>query len=321
VAAIVADLAAGVAAARGGDARLAVLGSPRLPAQTLAARQAGSVTVWPADTGGTPYVLADDGISLALHEATGGPLDPDDDPGLGPSWSFTGLSTAGALDLAVAAGELTLNWCTLGEPGEVAVRVAGAGHTSPLLRRTLPPSTVRVRLVGCRLGRVQLPPWARLEAERCTVDAGANGEVAIAAAGADVRLTHCTVRGQVHAGRLAASSCVLLGPVTCDRPDRGWIRHSVAAGGGRPPSLYRSQVHRASLESVDPMHPLHLALAPNNPAAVLATGEGGRTPGAHPGLAARLREVTERADDFLPLSLVPHHVDAAAADLSRMGRR
>ncbi|SDZ14847.1 Phage tail protein (Tail_P2_I) [Micromonospora pattaloongensis] len=311
------ELAAGLARARGGDARLGVLGSPRLPAQTLAAQQRQRVAVWPADTGGVPYVLADDGVSLALHEAAAESVD--DDPDAGPSWAFTGLETAGSVELAVAGGDLDLGWCTIGTPGEVALRVAGAGHASPLLRLTLPPVTVRVRLTGCRLGRVELPPWVLLEASGCTFDAGSRDGVAIAAAGADVRLTRCTVHGQVHTGRIAASSCLLLGAVTCDRPEAGWLRYSVHTGRGRPPVAYHSERHRASLCSLDPLHPLHLALAPNNPAAVLTTGEGGCTPGAHSGLAARLREVTERTDDFLPLSLVPHHVDAAEADLLRMG--
>ncbi|GAA3389423.1 hypothetical protein [Cryptosporangium minutisporangium] len=294
---------------------LGILGSPRLPAQALALPPDGTLAVWPVETGGLPFLRAEDGVSLTLSER---PADGDTDPGAGPAWTFTGLSTAGIIELVAAAGRLDLRWCTLAAPGLAALTVAGAAHASALLRRTLPTPTVHVHLTQCRVGRVELPPWALLTADGCTFDAGARGDVAIGAAGADVRLTHCTVNGRTLAGRLAASSCVLGAPISCDRPDLGWLRHCVRAPGGRPPTGYRTIVHRASFGSVDPNHPLHLALADNNPDDVRSAGEAGRTPGAHATLAARLRELTERAEDFLPLGLVPHHVDAAVADLGRL---
>ena len=315
---VVADLAAALALADGGPAAIGVLGSPRLPAQVLAADQGQTVSVAPVDTGGLPHLLAAGGVSLSLHERPHPSAADTDDPDAGPSWFLTGLSTEGAVELVVAGGDVDLRWCTLAGPGELSFAVAGAGHAPPLLRYTLPDTPVRVRLLGCRLGRVELPPWVRLTAAGCTFDAGDRQATAVAAAGADVRLRHCTVHGRLLAGRLAASSCVLTGAVVCDRPDRSWLRHSVAAPGGRAPQAFRGVVARTSLASVDPGHPLHLALAENNAAAVLAAGELGRTPGAHAGLAARRRELVERAADFLPLALVAHHVDATAADLERM---
>jgi hypothetical protein len=308
-----------------GAVSVGTLGSPVLPPDLLTIAQSAVASIWPADTGSLPHVEEEDAVSLSLHERLAldrdGPAIETEDPNLGPTWFLAGLSLAGAVELVVAAGDLDMRWCTVAAPGEIALRVAGAGHQPPLLRHSIPRTRVRVRLYGCQLGRVELPPWVELTAAGCTFDADDPDLAAISAAGASLRLRHCTVNGRTEAGRIMATSCALKGPVTCDRPDQSWARYCLLPPGGRPPLLYRSLVHHVSFASIDPTSPYHLALADNNGQAALTAGERGLTPGAHADRAQRLLELTARTEDFLPLALVPHHLDRTADDLHRRDRR
>lgn len=297
---------------------IAVLGSPRLPPDLLIADQRAVVAVVAADPGTRPYVEADDGVSLGLHEQlTGlGGEDPDE----GPSWMLRGLTLAGAVRLAISAGRLDVRWCSIAAPGEVAVRVAGAGHAPDLVRYSLPRARVAVRLVGCELGVLEVPPWTDVVAVGCTFDAGASDAVAIAAGGAGVRLRHCTVQGRTVTGTLRASSSAFRGSVVCDRPDLGWLRYCVTPGTGRQPLSYRGVTAPLSFSSARPTDPDYLRLDENNPGVVLRAAERTRTPGAHHEFADRTRELDVRTDEFLPLALAPFHVDHAVADLVRTRR-
>ncbi len=316
---------------------VAVVGSPRLAPATLAAGQDDTVAIV-ADPGTRPHLTADTGVSLTLRERLAGR--GGEDPDEGPSWLLDGLSTAGTVELAVSAGRLDVRWCSVGQPGAVAVRVAGAGYAgggagdggvgggaggSPggpdgLVRHSLPRPRVAVRLVGCELGALQVPPWTDVLAVGCTFDAGDPDGVAIAAAGAGVRLRHCTVHGRTVAGVLRASSAVLAGPVVTDRPDLGWLRYCVSPGTGRAPLAFRSLTGRPSFVSLRPADPDYLRLDVNNGPAVLRAAEQRRTPGAHHDLADRIAELDLRTDEFLPLALAPFHVDHAVADLVRIRR-
>jgi hypothetical protein len=257
---------------------------------------------------------------------------------VGPRWFLTGLSTDGAVELLVAAGLLDVRWCDLAPPrrddavpadgtaARLAVRVAGAGRgglPAPGVPGGSGPRPVTLRLVGCVLGGLVVPPWVRVVAAGCTIDAGADGALALDAAGASVRLRACTVRGRVRAGVLEASSTVLRGGVAVDRA--GWLRYSVldAAGAGRDrvPVLYESVRAPVSLASLDSTSPYYLLLDENNPPAVLAAGEGGALPGAHGDRSRSLAELAGRAADAVPLGLVAHQQDRAAEALRRMNRR
>ena len=297
---------------------IAVLGSPRLPSEVLVADQRAVVGVVATDARTRPYVEADTGVSLALHEQlTGlGGEDPDE----GPSWILHGLAFEGAVELAVSAGRLDLRWCSIAAPGELGVRVAGAGHAPDLVRYSLPRPRVAVRLVGCELGVLEVPPWTDVVAVGCTFDAGARDAVAIAAGGAGVRLRHCTVHGRTVTGVLRASSSAFRGPVVCDRPDLGWLRYCVTPGTGRQPLSYRGVTAPISFSSQRPTDPDYLRLDDNNDLAVLRAAERGGTPGAHHDFADRIRELDLRTEEFLPLALAPFHVDHAVADLVRTRR-
>lgn len=313
------DLAQALQAAAGTpDAVVAVVGSPRLPSETLVLPVGSTTTVHATDTQGYPVVAADgSGTSLAL--VAGVPADPDDPP---PHALLQGLCLEGTVDLALTDGEVDLRWCDLGLAlGGVGVRVAGAGHHTPLLRATPPLATVVLRLHGCHVARLELPPWVRVVAAGCTFDAGERTATAVDAAGAELRLRECTVRGAVTAGVLEATGCVLAGPVVCDRPDLGWLRRCVTEPvPGRPPRAWQSVEAAVSFADGRPAWPRYLVLDDNNASAVLTAGEGGRPPGAHADRGRALRELTERSDDFLPLGMTAHHSDRAAADVHRMGR-
>lgn len=293
-----------------------ILGSPRLAPEVLVAGQRNLVSVT-ADVRARPFVAEDDGISLALHErvATLGGEDPDE----GPHWHLRGLATAGRVELAASAGRLDLHWCTVAVPGAVGVRVAGAGHAPGLVRHSLPRPRVAVRLVGCEVGVLEVPPWAEVTAVGCTFDAGAPDAVAVSAAGAQVQLRHCTIHGRTLAGTLRATSSVFRGSIVSDRPDQGWLRYCVETGTGRPPLRYRGATALVSFASLRPTDPDYLRLDDNNPG-LLDLAERDLTPGAHHELAGRRRELELRTDEFLPLALVPFHVDRAAVDLVRTRR-
>jgi hypothetical protein len=158
----------------------------------------------------------------------------------------------------------------------------------------------------------------KLIAAGCTFDGGAGGR-AIRAAGAEIHLRQCTVRGAVEAGNLYASSCAFGGNVTATRRDLGWLRYCVLPGGATPP-LHQCITHTVAFASVTPTHPNYLVLADSNGPAVLAAGELGRIPGAHGERTDRLRELTTRAPLHLPVGMVPIHLDRVTTDLARMGR-
>ncbi|MFO0925418.1 MAG: phage tail protein [Gemmataceae bacterium] len=296
---------------------IAMRGSPRLDRATLTIGQSEVLSLFPDAATALPYVNASDGVSLLLQER----LDTNADPDLGPSWFVAGLTLEGALRAGLSAGVLDVRWCRLADPAQAGLTVIGASSRTALAHLTLTPVRLTVRLFGCLVGRLEVPPWVQLIAAGCVFDGGAPDQPAIRAAGARVRLRHCTVHGTTEAGVLEASSCAFKGAVTCDRPDLGWLRYSIAHGGGRLPLLYQSLTQPISFESLLPAHPDYLVLSDNNGAAALAAGERRRVPGAHDERSARLTELTERTGDFLPLGLSPWHADRAVADLSRMQRR
>ena len=313
-----------VAAAGGADpAVVDVLGSPRLAAATCVVREGAVTSVLARDPGGYPFVTADgDGVSLSLLErATGRP--GGGSAGTGPQVMLTGLALGGTLDLAVTAGAVDLRWCDLGlAAGGVGVRVAGAGHHTVLLRET--PATVNLvlRLHGCQVARLEVPPWVRVLAAGCTFDAGDRTAPAIAAAGATLRLRECTVRGTTTAGVLEGTSSVFAGAVLCDRPDLGWLRRSVAPlGPDRRPRTWRGASAEVSFAEGRPTWPTYLVLDDNNAESVLTLGDGDRPPGAHADRGRARRELDTRTGDFLPLGLAAHHLDRSADDVVRMERR
>ncbi|OKI51399.1 phage tail protein [Micromonospora sp. CB01531] len=321
---------------------VAVPGSPRLEPDVITVAQGDVFSLFGAAGGAVPHLGAEDGVSLRLQER----LAQGDDSAAGPSWFLTGLSTDGAVELLVGAGLLDLRWCDLAPPRRddpaprTGLRVAGVAAAGvprwplPEPGAGLDPAAVgagsvgrpvSVRLVGCVVGRIEVPPWVQVIAAGCTFDAGADDAEAIAAAGAALRLRHCTVRGNVTAGRLEASSCLIRGRIDCDRPDRSWLRHCAvdtmgpAATGG--PLRYRTADGPISLVSVAATDPRYLVPDDNNDLAVPGAGEHGLQPGAHGRRARGLAELTGRTTEFLPFGLVPHHLDRAAADLRRMNRR
>jgi hypothetical protein len=289
-------------------------GSVQVAPARLSAGTDGGLSIVATDAGSTPLVQADpaEGFSLAVHPNLGGDRTTE-------LW-LAGLWLAGRLDLAMARGSVDLRWCTVGTADGVALRVPGGGHQSALTRRTLPQAELEIRLYGCVLGAVEVPPWVRIIAAGCTFDAGSRQAPAIQAAGARLHLRHCTVHGIVQAGELRASSCAFAGAVRTDRPDLGWIRYSLLPEGGRPPRQYRSLIGQVALASIQPTHPGYLVLADNNTDAALVAGELGRLPGAHADRRSRLRELEERTADFLPIGMMPHHIDRATFDLNRMAR-
>lgn len=294
------------------DPVIGLLGSTQVPAATLTTGVEGGLSILAADFGSTPMIHADSaGRSLSIHPDLGGTRETD-------VW-LAGLWCAGRVELAMRKGEVDLRWCTV-VPGGPAIRVAGAGHQGPLTRRVLPPAELVVRLYGCRLGIVEVPPWVELIAAGCTFDSGSSGTPAIRALGARVQLRHCTVRGGVEAGILEASSSVFDGAVFTDRPDLGWMRFSLVPRDGRLPRLYRSLQRHVSFLSSHPPDPTYLVLADNNGEAALRAGENSRRPGAYADRRQRLRELHERTDDFLPIGLVPHQLDRTTLDLNRMAR-
>ncbi|MCB9947527.1 MAG: hypothetical protein H6842_06845 [Rhodospirillaceae bacterium] len=297
---------------------LRIAGSPRLAAGQLTIGQGHVLSLSPDGANDHPVVAADaDGIALSLHERLAEGADPD----LGPAFFLGGLVLTGTLQVALSAGAVDLRWCTLAQPGQAAVVVAGAGHQTPLARQTLIPPRLVLRLYGCLVGRLEVPPWVQVVAAGCTFDAGAPDLPAIAAGGARLRLRHCTIHGETQAGVVEASSCAFKGRTVCDRQDLSWARYSLLAESGRPPLMYESRIHPVSFASIDPARPDYLALADNNGAAALAAGERRRRPGAHWDTAQRMTELAERTEEFLPIAMVPWHVDRSTHDLNRMQGR
>lgn len=289
-----------------------IIGSPKLGRVSLAtgAPQGFSIV---ADPGRAPFITRDStdpaSSSMSIYPRFGGAADTE-------VW-LGGLWLEGRLDLVLARGRVDLRWCTLGQPGTVALRIAGAGHGGAVVRRAAHESDVELRLYGCVVGAIEIPPWVRLTAAGCTFDGGANR--AIGAAGAVVRLRHCTVRGAIEAGELQASSCALGGSITVDRRDAGWIRHSVLRQEGSLPRLHRCVDRAVSFASLDPASPSYLVLAENNGPA-LAVAELGRVPGAHDERSESGRELSLRTQIYTPMTLEAVHTDRVVHDLARMHR-
>ncbi|WP_437942630.1 phage tail protein [Sorangium sp. So ce341] len=306
-----------------------LLGAARLPPSRVGPVKRGGLSLV-TDAGSSPMLATDpEAPELPSLRVIGGA-----DTRRDTSVFLAGLWLAGRLDLEMARGRVDIRYATLGTPGDVALRVAGASHQDVLLRRSLHETELVVRLVGCVVGAVEVPPWVRLLAVGCTFDAGSPEQPAISAAGAVVHLRHVTVRGAISAGALHASSSVLAGPVSVDRTDLGFIRCSLLRrraahlADERLPRRYHSierpvhaaAAHGVSFASVEPGDPTYLVLADNNGPAALAIGEMGRVPGAHTERGDRDRELYGRAASHVPIRLVAHHTDRVVADLHRMRR-
>jgi hypothetical protein len=293
---------------------LGVLGSPRLAPMRLVNGIEAGLSLFAADFGSVPIIDADArGNSLTVHPRFGGQEDT-------RLW-FAGLWFTGELALVLARGQIDFRWCNLGVPGRMGLSLAGAGHQDVLALRSIPRAEVELRLYGCQVGEISIPPWVRLIAAGCVFAAGDRGEEAIRAAGARVRLRHCTVLGTTRAGQLEASSCAFAGRVDTDRPDLGWLRYCLLPRGGTPPTRHRSLVHDVSFASVNPTDPTYLVLADNNGPAALTAAEQGGVPGAHAERTDHERELSGRTLDNLPIGMQSVHVDRIAADLAQMSRR
>jgi hypothetical protein len=289
------------------NAVLGILGSPGLAPAWLTPSTAGLSIV--AEPNMAPLIdKGADAVSLVVL--------PRPDASAKPEVWLAGLWLAGTAYVMLTRGSVDLRWCTLA-PGGPALILAGS-ELLDIPRASEQPVDLELRLYGCVVGSVELPPWVRLVAAGCTFDGGAEN-LAINAPGSPVRLRHCTVRGGIDAGDLQASSCAFDGAVRVSRPDEGFIRHSLLRRGPALPRLYRSLDRAPSFLSVDPASPSYLVLADNDEAAVTA-GELGRMPGAHDERSDRARELVERTRLSMPMTLVACHVDRAVNDLARMNR-
>ncbi|MFV0524148.1 MAG: phage tail protein [Acidimicrobiales bacterium] len=315
---------------------LGLIGSPRLRPTTAVVTEGAVTSIVAQDRGGYPYVTADpDGISLSLLGR------PGDDPSVapvagtgaaaGPHLFVTGIATGGTFEVAFDTGAVDVRWCDLGlgaetrgagEATAIGLRVVGAGHDTGLLRATPPEPTLNLRLHGCQVARLEVPPWVQVVAAGCTFDGGGRHLPAVAAAGARLRLRNCTILGTVTAGVLEATACAFAGAIRCDRPDLGWLRRCVApVGHDRRPAAWRGLEAELSLADIRPTWPHYMVLDDNNGPAVLSVGEGGRPPGAHDDRGRSLVELLDRTGDFLPLGLHPTHLDRSRHDTHRMERR
>jgi len=310
---IVRDVEAALARVPDGElGRIAILGSARVPFARLTSGVDRGISIVAADPGSTPVIDRDDRDLSLLVQTTADNL---------PSYWLAGLWLLGRLEISAERGFVDVRYCQLAAPGRLSLWAPGAGHQDIDARRSLPRAELEIRLYGCQLGTIELPPWSRLVAAGCTFDAGDRASVAIRAAGAAVRLRHCTVLGQVEAGKLEASSCAFAGEVRVDREDLGYVRHSLLARGGRAPRLFESLVHTVSFVTSAPTSPGYLVLADNNGSAAFAVGEGANVPGAYGERGDHERELTTRTREFLPIGMEPIHVDRTTFDLYRLGRR
>lgn len=318
---------------------LAIVDSPSLPPARLSLPP-GGLTLASSDPAAMPRFEQDEGcLSLSFH-----PSSVDDAPAL---W-LAGLRTVGRLDLHMQRGTVELRWCSLGMPtpgaggavpgtrltpavGDVpnapailaglGLRVVGGGHQDQTALRSLPASTLELRLHGCQVGAIEIPPWATLVATGCTFDAGDNNAVAIRAAGARVRLRHCTIRGRTEAGILSASSTLFTGRVRVDQTSSGWLRYSVLPSGGSLPSRFRCRTENVAISGDQPLRPDYLLPSSSNPPEFWEAGEAGRCPGAYAERSDRDRELTLRSAEFVPVGTTPLQKDRVPVDLARIRRR
>jgi hypothetical protein len=312
---IFADPAAALASASGVDHPVVgILGSPALDPAAISGGSGSGFSLNAIDPAHAPFFRIDpaatDPLSIGVYPDFGGSSTTE--------MYLAGLWLQGRLDLVMAAGQADVRWCTIGQPGVVSVRVPGGGDDPPPTRS--PQSLdVELRLYGCVLGAVEIPPWVRLVAAGCIFDGGAGGR-AIRASGAEVHLRQCTVRGSVEAGRIYASSCAFAGAVRASRVDLGWIRYSLLPVGPGQPVLHQCLDRTIAFASGDPAQPNYLVLADANGTVELTAGEMGRVPGAHGERTDRLRELTTRTELQLPIGMVAVHVDRVTNDLAQMGR-
>jgi hypothetical protein len=309
------DLASAVGS---GGVQVLFAGSPRFPATELRLAEASRTVIGHGAPAHVPFIAPDaEGASLTLAErmAAGGEADE------GPQVWIGGLHLGGRLEGQLSAGRIEVAWSWLGRPGAPGLAVLGAGFQSGPALQSLPQATLFVILRGCHVGRVALPPWAQLVATGCTFDAGARDATAIDAAGARLRLRHCTVLGATLAGQIEASSTVFAGPVIAGRPDLGHLRFSVLPEGGRPPLHYRCLVGPVSLTSTLPGDASYLALDENNPVDLLTAGERGQSPGVYFDRAGTTLEMMSRNDDFLPMGMAAFHEDRTRRAGLVMNRR
>ncbi len=198
----------------------------------------------------------------------------------------------------------------------------GAGHQDVASRRSLPTAEFEVRLYGCQVGIVELPPWVRLVAAGCTFDAGArddSGHPRRRRRGEAAPL-HRPWRRRGGQARGLVVRVRRRGPRGPRRPRRSCATRSSRAAGARhgPTSASFTPFPWCSL---DPTGPGYLVLAENNGPGVLAVGEGAATPGAYGERGEHERELRLAPDEFLPIGMDPVHVDRTTFDLYRMERR
>lgn len=297
------------ASASAEHAVLGILGSPRF------------APAWLTPDGASVSIVAEPNAAPLLDvSADQAPMSlvvlPRPDASASTELWLAGLWLAGTAYVMLTRGDVDLRWCTLA-PGGPALIFSGS-ELEDIPRASAHDVTVELRLYGCVVGGVELPPWVRLVAAGCTFDGG-DGGLAISAPGSPVRLRQCTLRGGVEAGALQASSCAFAGDVRVSRPDEGFIRHSLLRRGPSLPRLYRALDRTPSFVSVDPASPSYLVLADSDQIAASA-GELGRLPGAHDQRSDRARELVERTRLSMPMTLVAHHADRAVNDLARMNR-
>jgi hypothetical protein len=265
-----------------GHALIGVLRSPALPPAHLVLA-ASSLSIVGSDSRAAPSIGAEraSGASLTLR-------------GEGDSaelW-LAGLWLEGRLDLQLARGQVDLRWCTIGQPGATSIRWRDAGFHAAAAPVTDEGAELELRLYGCVVSAIEVPPRVRVVAAGCTFDAGARAAGAIGARGADLHLVHCTIHGAVEAGELRASSSVFAGAVRVERREQGWLRHCLLPARGRAPRAYRSLDCVVQFGSTSPTSPSYLRLSDSNGAAALANGEHGCLPGAHDDCSRRLQRAS-----------------------------
>ena len=182
---------------------------------------------------------------------------------------------------------------------------------------------IAVRLVRSVCGPVRFGSAAAgLDVQDSVVDAvafgppgpppGPAGPVAVSGAGLALGVTGSTIRGQVQARTLAASSAVLDGQVEVENRQTGCVRYSFVPPGSRVPRRYRcapadgaDAALRPVYASRSPGSPWYAALAPGCPVAIAGGGEGGAEMGVHHHLQrpARLAAASRLLAPYVPVGL------------------